>query len=314
MDETDKQKDPVPTKSNGRISRFISRIQHGLSKLLLSLPSLLRAPDTPKEAGARFAHSAGTYVDNMSRARFLSLITVLSAVIIIVTFLCLDPFNWFGYKCLVSPTISGICFSEMENGETNGNYLKDDVSTVIKLMKRDLVKLNLFKELVFFDPNSTGPNEIVVNIVVGCYKTKIIDENELKIKIEENGGKVRPSLSVSYSNPIKSMLSTEDIVERIRKRILIGYPPQGSIQRLYFDPPPSEGDPGKEYAVLDVGSHAGVRKEDLFNVLSPNKKKKIGTVKVEDVLDTESTAEVTVEKEEIKEKCCVEWVLKVGDK
>lgn len=200
-------------------------------------------------------------------------------------------------------------FSEMEDSETNKDYLPDHVFKATHMITD---ALDVF-EILAFEPSKRDPNRIVLNIMVGCYGTKEPGENELILEIEEKGGKVEiAEIGELYENPNKfeSELYARKVIKRIRENILEGYPPRGKIkylQPLSDDIPLSEINKQQREICLNIGYPTGVREGDVFNVLSQNQDKIIGKAEITQAMEQESSALLRYDSEEVKKGCRVKW-------
>jgi len=297
MEETGKQKESAPNRPNRKISRFIGRIQQGISWLLLWLASLLRAPQSRKEAAARFLRGAGTYMANMSPARFICILITITVIITVSLVYCFFPVNTDPIN-LTSPAID-IWFSEMNKIPSNMDYLPDPnpkTPQAISMIQDKLKMLSLFK-ILDSEPNESYPNRIDLEIMVGCYKKKDHNNCILEINIIDKRGKVEKTpITVEYNSHLEN-IDCKRIVDRIREPILKGYPPQGivdqvpDINRLPFD----ENEQEEIEIILNVGTPLGIQRGDIFNIFKG--RKTIEQARVIQAMDEYSAAIINKNKE-----------------
>ena len=309
MSGIEKNKDSEPRRPPRKSSGFAGRIQRSFSRFLLWLSSLLREPQSRKAALARFLRGAGTIVSNMSPARFTCLLAALAIIIVVALVYWSFP-DGSGPNPWTSPTI-GVWFSEMEDSATNTDYLPGHVSKATRMI---VDALDVFETLAC-EPNEPDPNRIVVNIMVGCYRTKDPGKNELKLEIVEKGGKVKnPEIGEEYksSTEFESPLYIKEVIKRIRGRIFEIYPPRGSIYNLQReeDVPLELRESQKREVFLDIGRLAGVRDGDMFDVLPSDKTRvfrNITRIKIMESGPMRSMALVSWD-EKIEEGYSVKWV------
>lgn len=302
MSETEKQKDPAPSRLTRKISRFVGRIQRSFSRFLLWLSSLLREPQSRKAALARFLRGAGTIVSNMSPARFTCLMMAIAAIVISIIFFVIPPNS--AAKDYISRPIA-IWFSEMGD-YSDPNYLPKDTDEATKMINWSL---DVF-EVKACEPSESDPssNEIVVNAIVGCYRARgLSNMKELRIRV---AGLEGDELLETYET--LSALPADQIVRRIRERIFETYPPRGSIYKLQReeDVPPEQRESQKREVFVDIGRLAGVREGDMFDVLPSDKTKFFRNITRLTIMESNPMRSMALVSwdEKIEEGYCVKWV------
>jgi hypothetical protein len=160
------------------------------------------------------------------------------------------------------------------------------------------------------EPNEIVPddNNIVMNVLVGCYEPKESDSTatkKLKIRIPELE-------TYKESQTYIRLSSMAEVATKIKESVLAKYPPVGKVRELR--PPnnerPSEPSPSQpRIAILDVGQLSGVRRNDIFELVDPNGAglfSSARTIRIWEVSPLRSTAHVPWE-QEIEVGWCVKW-------
>ncbi|MCP4263419.1 MAG: hypothetical protein GY774_38815 [Planctomycetes bacterium] len=197
-------------------------------------------------------------------------------------------------------------FSDMEDSTTNKDYLKYHSYRARRMITDDL---DVF-EILAFEPDGSDPNQTVLNIMVGCYRTEDRNENRLRLEIVENRVKLEnTTITESYksTDEFESVRDVERIVKRLRQNILYRYTPRGIIEDLDREYDPSEKDAPQREICLNIGRETGISRGDVFNILPVNQEKDIGKARVTHARERESTANLISDSEEVKKGCRLKW-------
>jgi hypothetical protein len=200
-------------------------------------------------------------------------------------------------------------FSEMEDSETNKDYIQDDVSKAIRVITNTLDVFEILAYEPNYEPNESDLNRIL-NIRVGCYSKKDPRNKELSLEIIDKGGKIkRAKIEELYEDPNKfeSAYFVKDIIKRLREQILEGYPPRGIIKDLNREYVPFEKDAPRREICLNLGRETGIRRGDLFDILRLNQNTPIGCAKVTHAMEQESSAILIFDSKEVKKNCRVRY-------
>jgi hypothetical protein len=161
------------------------------------------------------------------------------------------------------------------------------------------------------EPNEIDPddNSIVINVLVGCYESEESESTATKLKIRI------PELKICEEWKIYTRLSRNlvgEVARKIKESVLAEYPPVGKVIELrppnkerLSEPSPSQ----PRIAILNIGRLNGVRRDDIFELVDPNRAglfSSARTIRIWDVSPLRSTAHVPWE-QEIKVGWCVKW-------
>jgi len=201
-----------------------------------------------------------------------------------------------------------LCFSAMGASTDPNMYISNDTDEAI---------LEITDCFDIFDVRICEPNEIVpddnstvMNVLVGCYKPKESESTEtkkLKIRI--------PELETYKELQTYTRLSqnlVDEVATKIKESILAEYPPVGKVRELR--PPnkerPSDPSPSQpRIAILNVGQLSGVRRDDIFELVDPNRAglfSSARTIQIWNVSPVRSEAIIPWE-QEIEVGWCVKW-------
>jgi len=146
--------------------------------------------------------------------------------------------------------------------------------------------------------------------LVGCYESKESESTatkKLKIRIPElKNYKERKT----YTRLSRNLVS--EVARKIKESVLAEYPPVGKVIELRSpnkERPSEPSPPQPKIAILNIGSLNGVRRDDIFELVDPNRAglfSSARTIRIREVNPLRSTAHVPWE-QEIEVGWCVKW-------
>ena len=199
-----------------------------------------------------------------------------------------------------------LCFSAMGANTDPNMYISNEADEAIQEItaRFDIFDVRICKS----DEIVPDDNDTVLNVLVGCY---VLEEREGTVTKEL---RIRIPKLLTYQKKYGrlSPFSADDVARKIKESILAKYPPVGLVKEL--QPPQKERPPDypssqPRIAILNVGRLSGVRRDDIFEFVDPNKAGLFSharTIQIWDVSPMRSMAHVSWE-QEIKVGWCVKW-------